>query len=133
MRTWPVGWINERLGEVRTIGWRRAARHRIAPHAAADHTIGVNVLPRPRPIGTALLFPATTALVSHRTDRSEYGVQMGAQTRLCAASWQSWVDGCDGGLQYLGRRPILPRGGGRAVARSFVERHEVRRVATPTA
>jgi MFS family permease len=34
------------------------------------------------PIGTALLFPASTALVSHRTDPNQYGVQMGAQQTL---------------------------------------------------
>src|SRR5881296_1329571 len=35
-----------------------------------------------RNIGTALLFPATSALVSHRTDRHEFGLMMGVQQAL---------------------------------------------------
>jgi hypothetical protein len=31
------------------------------------------------PMGTALLFPASTSLVSRRTDRHEFGLVMGAQ------------------------------------------------------
>jgi multidrug resistance protein len=83
MRIHPVGWINERLGEVRTMRL-----------GAVLLGIGLVLMPLPStlwgfavclilaPIGTALLFPASTALVSHRTDRNEYGVQMGAQQTL---------------------------------------------------
>lgn len=83
MRTYPVGWINEHLGEVRTMRL-----------GAVLLCIGLLLMPLPStrwgfivclilaPIGTALLFPASTALVSHRTDRNEYGVQMGAQQTL---------------------------------------------------
>ena len=83
MRIHPVGWINERLGEVRTMRL-----------GAVLLGIGLLLMPLPStlwgfavclilaPIGTALLFPASTALVSHRTDRNEYGVQMGAQQTL---------------------------------------------------
>jgi sugar phosphate permease len=34
------------------------------------------------PMGTALLFPASTALVSHRTERREVGLVLGAQQTL---------------------------------------------------
>jgi multidrug resistance protein len=83
MRTYPVGWINARLGEVRTMRL-----------GAVLLGIGLLLMPVPTtrwgfiaclvlaPIGTALLFPASTALVSQRTDRNEYGVQMGAQQTL---------------------------------------------------
>jgi multidrug resistance protein len=83
MRTYPVGWINARLGEVRTMRL-----------GAVLLGIGLLLMPLPTtrwgfiaclvlaPIGTALLFPASTALVSQRTDRNEYGVQMGAQQTL---------------------------------------------------
>ena len=83
MRVHPVGWINEHLGEVRTMRL-----------GAVLLGIGLLLMPLPStrwgfivclilaPIGTALLFPASTALVSHRTDRNEYGVQMGAQQTL---------------------------------------------------
>jgi MFS family permease len=83
MRVHPVGWINERLGEVRTMRL-----------GAVLLGIGLLLMPLPTtllgfmvclilaPIGTALLFPASTALVSHRTDPNQYGVQMGAQQTL---------------------------------------------------
>jgi len=83
MRIHPVGWINERLGEVRTMRL-----------GAVLLGIGLLLMPLPTtiwgfciclilaPTGTALLFPASTALVSHRTDRNAYGVQMGAQQTL---------------------------------------------------
>src|SRR2546425_4295786 len=34
------------------------------------------------PVGTALLFPATSALVSHRADKNEFGLVMGVQQAL---------------------------------------------------
>jgi MFS family permease len=34
------------------------------------------------PLGTALLFPATSALVSHRTDQHEFGLMMGVQQAM---------------------------------------------------
>src|SRR2546422_8489933 len=34
------------------------------------------------PLGTALLFPANSALVSHRADRHEFGLMMGVQQAL---------------------------------------------------
>src|SRR5437870_13056601 len=75
MRTWPVGWINERLGEVRTMRL-----------GAVLLGIGLLLMPlpttrlaltlclAPAPIRTAVLFPATTALATHRTVRGAYCV-----------------------------------------------------------
>ena len=83
MRTYPVGWINARLGEVRTMRL-----------GAVLLGVGLLLMPLPTtawgfigclvlaPIGTALLFPASTALGSQRSDRTEYGVQMGAHQTL---------------------------------------------------
>ena len=87
MRVWLVGWVNERLGEVRTM-----------QVGAACMAVGLVLMPLPAallpmgaalplfvvclmlaPIGTALLFPASTSLVSQRTERHEQGLVMGAQ------------------------------------------------------
>lgn len=80
MRTAPVGWINARVGEVRTMRL-----------GALTMLVGLALMPLPAslmsflpclvlvPVGTALLFPATTALVSHRSDPAEFGLMMGAQ------------------------------------------------------
>jgi MFS family permease len=107
MRTYPVGWINERLGEVRTMRL-----------GAVLLTIGLLLMPFPTtqwgfiiclalaPIGTALLFPASTALVSHRTDRNEYGVQMGAQQTLRGIMSIIGPIGSTLAFQYLG--PGIP-------------------------
>jgi multidrug resistance protein len=107
MRTYPVGWINEHLGEVRTMRL-----------GAVLLTIGLLLMPFPTtewgfiiclalaPIGTALLFPASTALVSHRTDRNEYGVQMGAQQTLRGIMSIIGPVGATLAFQYLG--PGIP-------------------------
>jgi len=80
MRTAPVGWVNARLGEVRTMRL-----------GAALMVLGFLLMPFPGhlwlyvlclilvPMGTALLFPASTSLVSQRTERHELGQMMGAQ------------------------------------------------------
>lgn len=80
MRTAPVGWINARLGEVRTMRL-----------GAILVGVGLLLMPLPShlmlyilclmlvPTGTALLFPASTSLVSQRTERHELGQVMGAQ------------------------------------------------------
>jgi len=72
MRIHLVGWLNERMGEVRTMRL-----------GAVLLAIGLVLMPLPStlwgfiiclilaPIGTALLFPASTALVSHRTDPNQ--------------------------------------------------------------
>jgi len=87
MRVSLVGWFNDRFGEVRTMQIGTVAL-----------LLGLLLMPLPAailpqapamvlfivflalvPVGTALLFPASTSLVSQRTDRHELGLVMGAQ------------------------------------------------------
>lgn len=80
LRIGPVGLVNERIGEVRTLRL-----------GAFLMVLGLTLLPFPKhffafvvalllvPAGTAFLFPATTSLVSQRTDRHELGLTMGVQ------------------------------------------------------
>jgi multidrug resistance protein len=87
MRVSLVGWFNARFGEVRTM-----------QIGTISLLLGLALMPLPAailpaapalvlfifffvlvPVGTALLFPASTSLVSQRTDRHELGLVMGAQ------------------------------------------------------
>ncbi len=87
MRASLVGWFNARFGEVRTM-----------QIGTVSLLLGLALMPLPAailppaqalvlfivflilvPMGTALLFPASTSLVSQRTDRHELGLVMGAQ------------------------------------------------------
>ncbi|MGE0407391.1 MAG: MFS transporter, partial [Candidatus Korobacteraceae bacterium] len=87
MRTFLVGWFNDRFGEVRTMQAGTVAL-----------MLGLALMPLPAfilpkapamvlfvvfltlvPVGTALLFPASTSLVSQRTEQHELGLVMGAQ------------------------------------------------------
>jgi multidrug resistance protein len=80
LRIGPVGWVNARFGEVRTLRL-----------GATLMVVGLTLLPFPKifslfvvclllvPAGTAFLFPATSSLVSQRTDRHELGLTMGVQ------------------------------------------------------
>ena len=87
MRTYPVGWFNARFGEVRTM-----------QIGTLSLMLGLALMPLPAallppvpalvlfvvfltlvPVGTALLFPASTSLVSQRTAKRELGLVMGAQ------------------------------------------------------
>ena len=87
MRVTIVGWANAKFGEVRTMQIGTAALGlglALMPLPAA-------LLPHPAalplfilflvfvPVGTALLFPASTSLVSQRTEKHELGLVMGAQ------------------------------------------------------
>ena len=87
MRAWLVGWVNDRIGEVRTMQLGTVALATglalmplpaaIMPAAAALplFILFLTLVPA----GTALLFPASTSLVSQRTDKQEFGLVMGAQ------------------------------------------------------
>jgi MFS family permease len=80
LRIGPVGWVNGRIGEVRTLRL-----------GAFLMVLGLTLLPLPKvfpvfvvalllvPAGTAFLFPATTSLVSQRTEKHELGLTMGVQ------------------------------------------------------
>jgi len=87
MRVSLVGWFNARFGEVRTM-----------QVGTISLLVGLALMPLPAavlppapalilfifflvlvPVGTALLFPASTSLVSQRTERHELGLVMGAQ------------------------------------------------------
>ena len=87
MRVSLVGWFNARFGEIRTM-----------QIGTISLLLGLALAPLPAvllptgpalvvfvlflmlvPVGTALLFPASTSLVSQRTERHELGLVMGAQ------------------------------------------------------
>jgi len=80
MRTAPVGWFNARLGEVRTMQVGTTllfAGFILVPLAPTlPLFVGAQIL---LPLGTALLFPANSALVSHRADPDEIGLTLGVQ------------------------------------------------------
>ena len=80
MRIGPVGWFNEWLGEVRTMQvglFLLLAGFILVPLAPSlPLFIAAQVL---LPLGTALLFPANSALVSHRAHHDEIGVTLGVQ------------------------------------------------------
>ena len=80
MRIGPVGWFNAWLGEVRTMQvgvLLLFAGFVLVPLATSlPLFIAAQIL---LPLGTALLFPANSALVSHRAHHDEIGVTMGVQ------------------------------------------------------
>ena len=80
MRIGPVGWFNAWLGEVRTMQVGVLflfAGFVLVPLATSlPLFIAAQIL---LPLGTALLFPANSALVSHRAHHDEIGVTMGVQ------------------------------------------------------
>lgn len=87
MRASLVGWFNDRFGEIRTMQIGTISlllglllmplpAGMLAPMKAMPLFILFLILV---PMGTALLFPASTSLVSQRTDRHELGLVMGAQ------------------------------------------------------
>jgi multidrug resistance protein len=87
MRVWVVGWANERFGEVRTmlLGTVLLALGLLLMPVPAAIMPTSGALPlfvvflTLVPIGTALLFPASTSLVSQRSEPHEVGLVMGAQ------------------------------------------------------
>ncbi|HEU4700212.1 MAG TPA: MFS transporter [Gemmatimonadales bacterium] len=82
MRSLLLGPIVERLGEPRTVRLGTLVLILGLVLYPQPHTILLFVAVMPFvPIGTALLFPSTTALLSHASSRAEYGTMMGvAQT-----------------------------------------------------
>jgi multidrug resistance protein len=80
MRTAPVGWANAKLGEVRTMQLGTLlllAGFILVPLAPTlPLFIAAQIL---MPLGTALLFPANSALVSHRAHHDEIGLTLGVQ------------------------------------------------------
>jgi MFS family permease len=90
MRFGLVGWFNHRFGEIRTMQFGTISLFlglALMPLPAAllpaGTAIGVFiVLLTLVPVGTALLFPASTSLVSQRVPRHELGLIMGAQQTL---------------------------------------------------
>jgi multidrug resistance protein len=87
MRVSLVGWFNARFGEVRTMQIGTISLLlglALAPLPAALLPAGPGLVVFVLflmlvPVGTALLFPASTSLVSQRTERHELGLMMGAQ------------------------------------------------------
>jgi len=80
MRTAPVGWVNAKLGEVRTMQLGTLllfAGFVLVPLAPTLPLFIATIILMP--LGTALLFPANSALVSHRAHHDEIGVTLGVQ------------------------------------------------------
>jgi MFS family permease len=107
MRAVVVGPINDRLGEVRTMRL-----------GAVLYGLGYALIPLANsvpvfllyqvllPLGTALFFPANSALVSHRADRHELGMMMGVQQALrgvASVAGPIWA-----GLAYQHLGPRVP-------------------------
>jgi multidrug resistance protein len=107
MRAFVVGPVNDRLGEVRTMRL-----------GATLYALGYALLPLATsvplfllyqallPLGTALLFPANSALVSHRTDQHEFGLMMGVQQAMrgvASVAGPIWA-----GLAYQHLGPSVP-------------------------
>jgi multidrug resistance protein len=69
------------------------------------------------PIGTALLFPSTTALVSRRSPREEMGQIMGVQqlfggiTRFLGPIWSTWLFGTSVMLPFWAAAAFMLSGG----------------------
>jgi multidrug resistance protein len=107
MRALVVGPVNDRLGEVRTMRLGATlyglgyALLPLAPSVPMFLLIQVLL-----PLGTALLFPANSALVSHRADRHEFGLMMGVQQALrgvASVAGPIWA-----GLAYQHLGPSVP-------------------------
>ncbi len=107
MRAFVVGWVNARLGEVRTMRLGAAlygAGYLLLPLAeSVPMFLLYQVL---LPLGTALLFPATSALVSHRSDAHEFGLMMGVQQALRGVASIIGPIGAGFAYQHLG--PSVP-------------------------
>src|SRR5207244_13483874 len=106
-RAFVVGPVTDRGGEVRTmrlgaslyaLGYARLPLASSVPMFLLFQVL--------LPLGTALLFPANSALVSHRTDRHEFGLMMGVQQGLrgvASVAGPIWA-----GLAYQHLGPRVP-------------------------
>ena len=107
MRAFVVGPVNDRLGEVRTMRLGAALYalgYALIPFATTVALfLGFQVL---LPLGTALLFPANSALVSHRTSQHEFGLVMGVQQALRGVA--SVLGPIWAGLAYQYLGPTVP-------------------------
>jgi MFS family permease len=104
MRTAPVGWFNARLGEARTMRL-----------GATCMSLGFFLVPLAptlllfvaaqllMPLGTALLFPANSALVSHRAEKGELGQTLGVQQTFRGVASVIGPIGAGFAYQNLGR------------------------------
>jgi len=107
MRAFFVGPINDRLGEVRTMRL-----------GAVLYGLGYLLIPLANsvpvflvyqvllPLGTALLFPANSALVSHQADKHEYGLILGVQQALRGVA--SVIGPIWAGFAYQSLGPRVP-------------------------
>lgn len=107
MRALVVGPINDRLGEVRTM-WLGGALYGLGyfllPFArSVPMFLVLQVL---LPLGTALFFPANSALVSHRAERHEFGLMLGVQQALRGVA--SVIGPIWAGLAYQHLGPSVP-------------------------
>jgi len=107
MRAVVVGWVNERLGEVRTLrvgAVLYGLGYALIPLAVTvPQFLGVQVL---LPLGTALLFPATSALVSHHASKHEFGLMLGVQQAFRGVA--SVIAPVFAGLAYQHLGPSVP-------------------------
>jgi multidrug resistance protein len=105
MRAFVVGPVNDRFGEVRTMrlgAGLYALGYALLPLATSIPAfLGFQVF---LPLGTALLFPATSALVSHRTDQHEFGLMMGVQQAMRGVASVAGPIWAGFAYQYLGPR-----------------------------
>ncbi len=87
MRLWVVGWVNDRLGELRTMRVGAVLYGLGYASLALAPSVRVFLLCQTLlPLGTALLFPANSALVSHHADHHEFGLMLGVQQALRGVS-----------------------------------------------
>lgn len=111
MRAVLLGPINERLGDVNTLrvgalalalGLALAPLPRLLLEDTTLALVGLAVVIALVPVGTALLFPATTSLVSRTSQRAETGQNLGVQqafggvSRMVGPIWSTAV------FQYVG-------------------------------
>ena len=107
MRAVVVGWVNARLGELRTLRVGAALYglgYALIPLAVTvPQFLVVQVL---LPLGTALLFPATSALVSHHSSKHEFGLMLGVQQAFRGVA--SVIAPVLAGLAYEHLGPTVP-------------------------